>query len=180
MERSFFVMSNETRKGMVLIEGGHAEITFKRILHHAPALVWEALTDPKELKEWLMVSSAKIDARTGGTIEMVSGPAQYLVKGKILTWDPPKVFEHEWKVAPVPEMPAGQNAVFRYELTPQGSSTLLTVTYRKITEAVARGFAPGTHVLMDRLEAQLNGEALPSWMTRFNEIRSLYPEWKGH
>jgi hypothetical protein len=38
---------------------------------------------------------------------MVSGPPRYRSKGKILNWDPPHVFEYEWKVAPVPEMPLG-------------------------------------------------------------------------
>jgi len=166
------------RKGEVIIEGDHATIIFKRILRHAPELVWDAITNPDELKEWLMCSSAKIEGRTGGTVEMVSGPAQFRVKGKILAWEPPRIYEHEWKVDPVPEMPNGEDAVFRYELTPHGSNTLLTVTYRRLTQQTARGFAPGTHLLLDRLEAQLNKDLLPSWIQRFEELQTEYPEWK--
>jgi uncharacterized protein YndB with AHSA1/START domain len=165
------------QKGQMIVEGEHVTITFKRTLHHAPELVWDAITKPHELKEWLMCSSAKIEGRTGGTIEMVSGYAQFHVTGKILTWDPPHVYEHEWKVAPVSEMPRGEDAIFRYELTRQGSSTLLTVTYRRITKQTALGFTPGIHVLLDRLEAQLGGEPLPDWITRFQETRRLYPAW---
>ena len=77
----------------------------------------------------------------------------------------------------VPEMPRGEDAIFRYELTPQEGYTLLTVTYRHIAKQTAYGFAPGTHVLLDRLEAQLNKEPLPDWMTRFTEARRLYPGW---
>jgi hypothetical protein len=84
---------------------------------------------------------------------MVAGPAQFQVKGKILTWQPPRVFEYEWKVSPVPEMPRGEDAIFRYELTQQEGSTLLTITYRHITKQTAYGFAPGTHVLLDRLRS---------------------------
>lgn len=171
------VRADRIRKGRVLIEGEHATITFKRILHHAPELVWDAITNPRELKEWLMCSSAKIEGHTGGAIEMISGPAQFLVKGKILTWDPPRIFEYEWKVAPVPEMPLGEDAIFRYELTQQERAILLTVTYRHITKQTVYGFAPGTHALLDRLEAQLDKESLPDWMTRFTEARSLYPAW---
>jgi hypothetical protein len=100
------------------------------------------------------------------------------VKGKVLAWDPPRVYEHEWKVAPVQEMPNGEDAIFRYELTPQGEHTLLTVTYRRLTANTAHGFAPGTHVLLDRLEAQLDQQPLPAWMPRFSEIMSLYPAWQ--
>lgn len=170
--------NDNSRKGKVVIEGNHATITFKRILRHAPELVWNAITNPDELKEWLMCSSAKIEGKTGGMVEMVAGPAQYHIRGKILTWDPPRVYEHEWRVDPVPEMPNGENAIFRYELIPQGEATLLTVTYRRITRETANGFAPGTHILLDRLEAQLNGNPLPNWMKRFEELRTVYPEWK--
>jgi hypothetical protein len=125
----------------------------------------------------LQYLSSCLNFLTGGTIEMIAGPAQFHVKGKILTWDPPRIFEYEWKVSPVPEMPRGEDAIFRYELTPHEGSTLLTVTYRHIAKQTAYGFAPGTHVLLDRLEAQLDKESLPDWMTRFTEARSLYPGW---
>ena len=166
-------------KGQVLTEGQYATMVFKRVLQHAPELVWDAITNPEELKGWLMCSSARIDGRVGGSIEMVSGPAQYHSKGRILAWDPPHVLEYEWKVAAVSEMPMGQDAVFRYELARQGDATLLTVTYRRITKEVATGFAPGSHALLDRLAAQLDKQPLPDWMARFNAVRHLYPAWKG-
>jgi uncharacterized protein YndB with AHSA1/START domain len=169
---------DKSRAARVIVEGEHATITFKRTLPHPPELVWQAITDPDELKEWLMCSAAKIDGRTGGSVEMVSGPSQFHVRGKILTWDPPHVYEHEWKVGPVPEMPQGEDAVFRYELTREGHSTRLTVTYRRLTRRTASGFGPGTHVLLDRLEAQLDNQPLPDWMTRFAEVQSYYPPWK--
>jgi uncharacterized protein YndB with AHSA1/START domain len=166
--------------GRLLVEGDTATLVFERVLHHAPELVWEAIATPEGLREWLMCSEARIDGRAGGSIEMVSGPPGYRSTGKILVWDPPRVLEYEWKVAPVPEMPLGEDAVFRYELAPQGGSTLLTVTYRRITAQTARGFLPGLHAFLDRLEAQLDGGPLPDWMVRFGEVRDQYPAWKDH
>lgn len=90
---------------------------------------------------------------------------------------PPRVLEYEWNVAPVPEMPRGERAIFRYELVPDGDSTRVTVTYRRITKETARGFLPGLHVFLDRLEAQLDGAALPDWVERFGQVRAEYPEW---
>ena len=167
----------ESRKGRLIVQGEHATIIFTRTLHHSPELVWQAITDPVELKQWLLCSYAKIDGRTGGSIEMVAGPSQFQVKGRILTWDPPRLFEHEWKVDPVEDMPQGEDAIFRYELIPNHESTLLTVTFRQLTRRTASGFAPGTHVLLDRLEAQLDNQPLPNWMNRYQAARNYYPAW---
>ena len=56
----------------------------------------------------------------------------------------------------------------------------MTVTYRRITRPVARGFLPGTHAFLDRLEAQLDGRPLPDWLALFGELRGQYPEWTDH
>jgi uncharacterized protein YndB with AHSA1/START domain len=165
----------ESRTGRLIVQGERATIIFTRILHHSPESVWQAITDPVELKEWLFCSNAKIDGRAGGRIEMIAGPSQFQIKGKILIWEPLRVFEHEWKVDPISDMPQGENAIFRYELIPEGNSTVLTVTYRQLTRRTASGFAPGTHVLLDRLEAQLDKQPLPDWMIRFQAARSYYP-----
>jgi len=170
-------LDDTSRKGQLIVEGDVATLIFRRILHHPPEHVWEAIATPEGLKEWLMCSEARIDGRTGGTIEMVSGPPRYRSKGTILAWDPPHLFEYEWKVAPVAEMPLGQDAIFRYELTPQRGSTLLTVTYRRITKQTAPGFLPGTHAFLDRLEAQLDEKPLPDWSRRFGELLGEYPAW---
>ncbi len=165
------------KKGHVTIEGEMATLRFERLLPHAPEHVWEAIATPEGLREWLLCVEAKIEGRVGGTIELVSGPPRYRSTGKILSWDPPRLLEYEWKVAPVPEMPEGENAIFRYELVAERGSTRLFVTYRKITRRTAPGFLPGLHAFLDRLEAQLDGRPLPAFMTRFDELRAEYPEW---
>jgi uncharacterized protein YndB with AHSA1/START domain len=163
--------------GRATIEGDSATLKFERLLPHSPEHVWEAIATPDGLKEWLMCVEARIDGVEGGTIELVSGPPRYRSSGKILSWDPPRLFEYEWKVAPVPEMPNGEDAIFRYELVPEDGATRLLVTYRKLTRRSATGFLPGLHVFLDRLEAQLDGRPLPDWMARFAEVRVEYPAW---
>jgi uncharacterized protein YndB with AHSA1/START domain len=165
------------RKGRLTVDGDTATLVFTRVLHHPPEHVWEAIATPEGLAGWLMCSDVTIDGRAGGIIEMVSGAGRYHSTGKILGWDPPRLFEYEWNVAPVPEMPLGQRAIFRYELTAGGRSTLLTVTYRRITKATASGFLPGLHAFLDRLDAQLNAQPLPDWQNRFNQLLAAYPAW---
>jgi uncharacterized protein YndB with AHSA1/START domain len=167
-------------RGISTEAGEHATLTFRREFRHAPQHVWEAISTPEGLREWLLCSQALIEPRRGGRIELVSGVAAYRSTGTILAWDPPRLLEYEWNVAPVPEMPHGERAIFKYELTPQGSGTHLLVTYRRLTKRTASGFLPGVHAFLDRLEAQLDGRVLPDWMQRFGELQAEYPEWRGH
>jgi uncharacterized protein YndB with AHSA1/START domain len=166
-----------TARGRVVVEGNTATLTFTRVLPHAPEHVWEAIATPEGLAGWLMASDVTIDGRAGGTIEMLSGPGRYYSKGTILAWEPPRLLEYEWNVAPVSEMPSGEHAIFRYELAPQDGSTLLRVIYRRITKRTASGFLPGLHAFLDRLEAQLDQQPLPGWQVRFNELLPQYPAW---
>jgi uncharacterized protein YndB with AHSA1/START domain len=161
-------------------DGEHATLTFRRSYPHAVRHVWEAISTPGGLREWLLCSDARIEGRAGGRIELVSGPAGYRSTGTILAWEPPRLLEYEWNVQPVPEMPRGERAVFRFELTADGGRTHLVVTYRRITRQTAVGFLPGVHAFLDRLEAQLDGRPLPDWLERFAAHRTEYPEWSPH
>jgi uncharacterized protein YndB with AHSA1/START domain len=167
-------------KGTLHEDGEHATLVFRRVYRHAIEHVWDAISTPEGLREWLLCTHAEIGGRVGARIELVSGPAAYRSTGTILAWDPPRLLEYEWNVAPVPEMPRGERAIFRYELTPAGDATEVVVTYRRITMQTARGFLPGLHAFLDRLEAQLDGLPLPDWLQRFGELRAVYTEWSGH
>jgi len=173
-------MIDPRRKGRLSVEDGIVTLVFERLLPHRPEHVWDAIATPEGLREWLLCTEATIEGRVGGRIELVSGPAAYRSTGKILVWQPPRALEYEWKVKPVPEMPRGEDATFRYDLAARGTSTLLTVTYRRITPESARGFLPGLHAFLDRLEAQLDGAPLPDWVARFGELRGQYTEWSAH
>ena len=168
------------RRGTLVEDGDYATLVFERVYRHTPEHVWDAIATPEGLREWLLCTYAVIEGRVGGRIELVSGPPGYHSTGKIIAWEPPRLLEYEWNVDPVPEMPRGEHAIFRYELTPDGDSTHVLVTYRRITRQTARGFLPGLHTILDRLEAQLDGRALPDWMQRFLDLTAEYPEWIGH
>jgi uncharacterized protein YndB with AHSA1/START domain len=167
-------------RGTAVGDGAHATLRFERFYRHTPAHVWEAIATPEGLAGWLICSHALIEGRAGGRVELVSGPSAFRSTGKVLAWEPERLFEYEWNVQPTPEMPRGENAIFRYELFPEQGGTRLLVVYRRITAQTARGFLPGLHAFLDRLEAQLDGAPLPGWVERFAAIREEYPEWTGH
>jgi uncharacterized protein YndB with AHSA1/START domain len=164
--------------GEVTSDGEFARLFFQRLLPHPPGKVWAAITDPTQLRQWLMASTAVIDGREGGTTETVAGPSGIRAHGRILAWDPPRVDEHEWIADPRPEMPQGEHSVVRWELQPVEGGTLLTLTHRRLTRLTAGGFAPGWHAFLDRLERQLAGEPLPDWVERFAAMRAAYPAWE--
>lgn len=160
--------------GKVVIEGDEATLVFWRRLPQPPEAVWKALTDPSELSGWYM-TKALIDGREGGTVDFQAGPSRLHVTGRILTWDPPRTFEHEWKVAPRPELPSGEDATIRWELRRDGDGTILHLEHRNLNRETALGFAPGTHAFLDRLEAQLSRQPLPNWQERYGVVVPKYP-----
>jgi uncharacterized protein YndB with AHSA1/START domain len=160
--------------GAVVTDGDRATLVFRRILPSPPEVVWKALTDPEELSGWYM-TKAVIEGRLNGTIDFLAGPSRLHVTGRVLTWDPPRVFEHEWKVAPRPELPTGEDALIRWELRPEGEGTLLHLEHRRLGRQTAIGFAPGTHAFMDRLEAHLRNAPLPNWQERYQQVAPSYP-----
>lgn len=166
-----------SRLGKIIItDGDHATLEFQRFLPHPPEVVWQAITEPDQLQKWYM-TRAKIDGRTGGTIEFWSGPSQFHVTGKILTWDQPHVFEHEWNVEPRAELPNGEHSIVKWEIIPSGNGSVLRMIFNNLTKGTSLGFAPGSHAFLDRLEALLSRNPLPDWRKRVEELRDSYPSW---
>ena len=168
--------SSMTPPGTIEPAGDRASLIFRRILPHPPEKVWRALTEPGELEKWFM-TSAQVEPHVGGRVELVGGPAQFRWTGSVLTWEPCRVFEYEWILAPRPEVPQGENTVVRWELEAVDGGTLLTLFHRNLTRPTALGFAPGTHAYLDRLEALLAGTILPNWTVRYGEVAGAYPSW---
>jgi uncharacterized protein YndB with AHSA1/START domain len=164
--------------GEITFDGDYARLFYQRRLPHPPEKVWAAITDPAQLKQWFMATEIKIDGRPGGSVEMKAGPAQIHSQGRILTWEPPHVYEYEWIAKPRPELPQGENSVVRWELKAIGHETLLTLVHRHLTRRTATGFGPGWHAFLDRLAAQTAGESLPAWMERFAAVQGSYPGWE--
>ncbi|MBI3793033.1 MAG: SRPBCC domain-containing protein [Gemmatimonadetes bacterium] len=163
-------------RGEVIIDGDRTTITFRRRIRHRIEHVWEAITNPDDLAQW-MLGSAEGDARVGGQIRFVSSPTPIVWTGTILAWDPPRLYEHELNNEADPRWDAhlgAERAVARWELVEDGDATLLTVSFRGFTVGTARGFAPGTEAYLERLDAFLAHTPLPDWQARFEALMPLY------
>jgi uncharacterized protein YndB with AHSA1/START domain len=163
--------SEDFRTGTLSIRGDVATLTYQRWLPYPIETVWAAITDPAERKAWF--GETTIEAREGGTIEMLpedppAPPEAKRMSGRILVWDPPHVLEHEWHQRIV------EDSVVRYELTADGDGTTLVFTHRGLSVRNARGFAPGSHAFLDRLEAHLAGASIPDWSERYDQVAQAY------
>lgn len=160
--------------GTVVVQGSKATLVFRRRLARPPEAVRRVLTDPSELSNWYM-TKAMIEKKEGGAIDFIAGPSRLHVTGRILTWDPQRVFEYEWKVAPRPELQFGEDAVISWELSKDGEGTMLHLEHRRLNSHTAVGFALGTRSFLNRLEAQLGNRPLPNWQTRYSEVAPRHP-----
>jgi uncharacterized protein YndB with AHSA1/START domain len=164
-------VSEPTPAGAITITGDRATLTYERRLPYAIDAVWSALTDPAQRALWL--GATTIEGRKGGMIETVTDgppapPERRHMSGRILTWDPPRVLEHEWLQQGV------RASVVRYELTADGDATLLHFTHAGLQIPEARGYGPGHHAYLDRLRAALDGCDVPDWGQRYATAQPAY------
>lgn len=159
--------------GTLTTSGGLAVIAFERRLAHPVDAVWAALTEPDQLAAWL--GRGSVEPRAGGTVAIHTGPAgrsalQPTISGRVLTWDPPRVLEHEWL------QPGLEVSVVRYELEADAGGTILRLTHRRSVTPGGVGGRAGWHAYLDRLAAHLDGLPVPAWMDRRAAVQAAYGE----
>jgi len=121
-----------------------------RELHHPPAKVWKALTDPEHLREWAPFDSDRNLGTAGtATLTTVGAPTTLVSETRVKRADAPRVLEFNW---------GGQD--IRWELEPLGvDGTRLTLWHN-----IDRGFismgAAGWHICFDVLERHLAGQPI--------------------
>jgi uncharacterized protein YndB with AHSA1/START domain len=152
--------------GLLQTDGQKASVLFRRLLRHPIEDVWTAITEPSQIEAWAMVKLTREDV-PGGRLVM-EHPHNIRATGRVLEWQPPRVYEYEWNLPPGPHQPEGEASVVRWELTPTEGGTLLVLTHRKLTRPTAEVFSRGLRVFLDRLSAQLDRTTLPDppWLAQ--------------
>jgi uncharacterized protein YndB with AHSA1/START domain len=112
-----------------------------RELHHAPELVWEALTDPAQLREWAPFDADRNLGEVGPTkLSTVGTPTPQVAESAVKRAEPPRLLEYTWG-----------DKDLRWELEPVGDGTRLTLWHN-----IDRGFismgAAGWHICFDVLD----------------------------
>src|SRR5581483_5478449 len=69
-----------------------------RDLPHPPERVWQALTDPAQLREWAPFDADKSLATAGATVKLttVGAPMLHVSETTVRRADAPRTLEYEW------------------------------------------------------------------------------------
>jgi uncharacterized protein YndB with AHSA1/START domain len=173
---------------------GSTRIRFVRRLPHPVERVWEALTDPAEIRKWW--GDADLDLTDGGrfTLRWLNTDDQgnaALLDGTISKLDPPRFLEISgtWG-STAANAPATQTTV-TWELDPDGDHTLLQFTNTipgppdhpgttdlTTTDTIT---AAGWHLHLDALATALSGDrvAIAHPEPLFEPIHKAYTEHYG-
>ena len=129
----------QVRKG-----GERWTLILQRELRHAPEIVWQALIDPAQLREWAPFDvDGRLD-RAGNVVKLTWAGTGNRSEATVLRADAPKVLEFQ-------EM--------RWELEPLGGGTRLTLWHNIDRRFVAWG-AAGWHIALDVLDRLLGGSPI--------------------
>ena len=111
-----------------------------RELSHSPEKVWQALTDPAELREW---APFEVDGSLGtvGTVKLTWMRASKPLETRVTRADGPKVLEYDDT---------------RWELEAFGGGTRLTLWHNIDRRFISWG-AAGWHISFDVLDRLLSG-----------------------
>src|SRR5207249_11768620 len=117
-----------------------------RELRHAPERVWQALTDPAQLREWAPFDADGSLGMVGTTVKLttVGAPAPHVTETTVTRADAPKVLEYNW---------GGFD--MRWQLEAVGGSTRLTLWTNIDRRFIAMG-AAGWHICFDVLDHLLD------------------------
>jgi len=120
-----------------------------RDLHHPPAKVWQALTDPAQLREWAPFDVDRSLSSVGPVkLSTVGIPTPQVSETRVTRADAPRLLEYQW---------SGND--MRWQLEPLGNGTRLTLWHQ-----IDRGFismgAAGWHICLDVLDRFLAAEPL--------------------
>jgi uncharacterized protein YndB with AHSA1/START domain len=131
-------------------DGEQWTLVLVRQLRHAPEKVWQALTDPAQLREWAPFDADGNMGTTGSSIKLttIGAPQLHVVETKITRADKPRLLEYNWGGGDV-----------RWELEPNGGGTRLTLWANINRRFIAMG-AAGWHVCLDVMDHLLDGDPL--------------------
>ena len=149
--------------------GDEWTLVLVRDFAQAPPLVWKALTDPVERREWAPFESDR-NLGSVGTATLTTVGAPQVQQSQIKRAESPRVLEFDW---------GGQN--IRWELEPRsGGGTRLTLWPNIDRRYIAMG-AAGWHIALDVLGRFLSGDPVgrmvgPELM-KFGPWRQLHREY---
>jgi uncharacterized protein YndB with AHSA1/START domain len=164
---------------------GPRSVRLQRLMPASPEKVWAYLTDSQKRSEWL--AGGVMEPKIGGKVDLhfdhakltphkEEPPEQYkgcdnVMRGKITRYEPGVALGHTWSMG---ENGANETEVL-FELKPQGSGTLLTLTHSKLPERKTMvGVSGGWHTHIGILLDKLSGVTPPPFWATHAKLHNFY------
>lgn len=131
-------------------DGDKWTLVLVKELHHAPEKVWDAITDPAQLREWAPFDADGSLAVAGTKVKLttVGAPSLHVTETTVTRAERPKVLEYNW---------GGFD--MRWKLDAHSAGTRLTLWTNIHRNFIAMG-AAGWHLCFDVLAYLLAGAPL--------------------
>jgi uncharacterized protein YndB with AHSA1/START domain len=131
-------------------EGDTWTLVLVRDLRHPPVKVWDAITDPEQLREWAPFDSDRNLGAAGTTAKLttVGAPTPYVSETQVKRAEAHKVLEYSWG-----------GGDLRWELEPLAGGTRLTLWANIDRRYISMG-ASGWHICLDVLDRLLAGQPI--------------------
>jgi len=130
-------------------QGDNWTLIVVRELRHPPQKVWQALTDPGQLREWAPFDADRSLGAVGTvTLTTIGAPTPTVSESRVTRADAPKLLEYRW----------GDHEM-RWQLEPLDGGTRLTLWHNIDRRYISMG-AAGWHICIDVLDQFLAGEPL--------------------
>ena len=128
-------------------DGEKWTLVLVRELRHSPEKVWQALTDPAQLREWAPFDADRSLDTVGKTVKLttVGAPTPHVTETRVTRADPPSALEYNW---------GGFD--MRWQLEAVGGGTRLTLWTNIDRRFISMG-AAGWHICFDVLDRLLGG-----------------------
>lgn len=139
------------RGAQVKNDGEKWTLVLVRELRHSPAKVWQALTDPAQLREWAPFDADGSLARVGATVKLttVGAPTPHITETTVTRAEAPNVLEYNW---------GGFDMRWKLEALSGGGGggTRLTLWTNIDRRFISMG-AAGWHICFDVMDHWLSG-----------------------
>ena len=138
------------RGAQVRKDGAKWTLILVRELRHAPEKVWQALTNPAQLREWAPFEADGNLGNVGTKVKLttIGAPSQQISETIVTRADAPKLLQYNW---------GGQD--LRWELEGFAGGTRLTLWHNIDRRFISMG-AAGWHICFDVLDRLLHGKPI--------------------
>jgi uncharacterized protein YndB with AHSA1/START domain len=155
-----------TMRGHIVRQQDRYEIRIERLFSCAPGQIWEKLTKPARLAEWL--APGRIEQRLGGAAKLDFADSGIVIDSTVTAIQIPFVLEYSWSSPGQPQRPLR----FESKIVPGGTRLGLTVSIPASEDAPRT--AAGFEAHLEMLAAALEGVPVKFPFGLFKELRSAY------